>query len=250
MIQGIKDFIATAPAHRTRMLPRLLALACFTVLNGGTLGDWPTYGGDPGGSRYSSLSQISATGISRLKIAWTYHTSAHEGESPLNRIAAFEATPILYNNTLFLSTPFDQVIALDAATGKKRWKYDPKVDRTLSHSIVTSRGVAHWSDAASGQRHDACRERVFVGTIDARLIGLDARTGQPCADFGAAGVVDLTKDVNFQRTVEYKVTSAPTVIGNIVVVGTLVGDNQRVDAESGVVRGFDARSGRLVWSWD
>src|SRR5260370_40994467 len=169
-----------------------LAVASWLLLGNSSWGagreGWPVYGGDPGGSRYSSLSQINAASVSRLKVAWTYHTGAHEERSPLDRIAAFEATPILYNDTLYLSTPFDQVIALDAGTGKERWKYDPQVDRTLSRSIATSRGVGLWSDARRGASSGVCRDRVFIGTVDARLIGLDARTGRPCADFAAAGV--------------------------------------------------------------
>jgi quinoprotein glucose dehydrogenase len=214
---------------------------------------WPTYGGDMGGTRYSVLSQINGKNVGRLKIAWSYHTGALEPASPLNRIAAFEATPVLSNGTLYLSTPFDQVIALDALTGKERWKYDPRVDRSLNHSGVTSRGVAVWRESAPNTRGKTaafCGERVFIGTLDARLIALDAASGQLCASFGSGGVVDLSKDVEFHSVIQYKVTSPPTVVGDVIVVGSSILDNQRVDAELGVVRGFDARSGRLRWTWD
>src|ERR1700737_3744186 len=148
---------------------------------------WPYYGGDAGGSRYSRATQITPANVSRLQVAWTYHTGALQPESPANRRAAFEATPILVEGMLYLSTPFDQVMALDPQTGAERWKYDPQVDRSRDYSEVTSRGVAAWQDQKTRQR------RIFIGTIDARLIALDAATGKPCADFGDHGQIDLTR---------------------------------------------------------
>src|SRR5205823_7671646 len=103
---------------------------------------WPYYGGDAGGSRYSRASQITTANVSRLKMAWTYHTGALQPETAANRKAAFESTPVLVEGTLYLSTPFDQVIALDPQTGAERWKYDPHVDRAQDYSEITSRGVA------------------------------------------------------------------------------------------------------------
>src|SRR5208283_720864 len=151
--------------------------------------DWPTYGNDPGGSRYSAAAQIDRSNVGRLRVAWTYHTGALHPESDLNGKAAFEATPIVVDGTLYLSTPFDQVIALDPATGTERWKFDPEVDRSHGYSEVTSRGVAFWRDARRGTR------RIFIGTIDARLIALDAATGKLCLDFGERGQIDLTAGV-------------------------------------------------------
>jgi quinoprotein glucose dehydrogenase len=227
----------------------LLALASVAAAQTDYSG-WPTYGGDPGGSRFSSLAQITSGNVTRLKVAWTYHTGALEPASPMNRIAAFEATPILFEKTLYLATPFDQVIALDPATGKERWKYDPRLDRAVTHYAVTSRGVATWSNAKAGKTAAPCDKRVYVGTLDARLIAVDARDGRPCADFGKGGTVDLSKGVEFRSVTEYKVTSPPTVVGDVVIVGSSIGDNQAVDEELGVVRAFDARSGKLVWTWD
>jgi quinoprotein glucose dehydrogenase len=173
--------------------------------------------------------------------------------------SAFEATPILVDGTLFLSTPFDRVIALDPRTGAERWVYDPKID-TSKHIAghFVSRGVSTWLDqqASNGQARQAsavasvCRRRIFLGTLDARLIALDAATGRPCADFGDGGQVDLGAGVgNVQRS-EYQVTSPPAVIGDLVIVGSAIGDNQRVKETSGAVRAFDVRTGRLRWVWD
>ena len=211
---------------------------------------WPTYGGDPGGTRYSAASQINTRTVRLLKTVWEYHTGALDTASPLNQIAAFESTPVLFNGLLYLSTPFDHVIALDAATGRERWRFDPHIDRSIEHSNVTSRGVAIWGDRAGDKRSAACAARILVGTLDARLIALDAATGEPCTDFGKAGSVDLTRDVGFRWVTEYNVTSPPTIVGDVVVVGSYVADNLHADMASGAVRGFDVRSGRLLWTWD
>src|SRR5712671_5359914 len=164
------------------MKPTLIALLLSGVAAQGA-DDWSAYGRDAGGTRYSPLKQIHKGNVMSLKAAWTYHTHALDPASDLNRKAAFEATPILFEGSLYLSTPFDQVIALDPATGAEKWKYDPDVDRRSSYSEVTSRGVSAWTDP-NAPPGAICRARIFVGTIDARLIALDARTGRPCEDFG------------------------------------------------------------------
>ncbi|HVT47720.1 MAG TPA: pyrroloquinoline quinone-dependent dehydrogenase [Vicinamibacterales bacterium] len=226
----------------------LLAITTGTGLAGQT---WTAYGGDAGGTRYSPLRQITRTNVTRLRVAWSYRTGALEPKTALNDKAAFEATPILIDGTLYLTTPFNQVIALDPGSGAATWTYDPKVDRSHDYSEVTSRGVAAWIDpqAASGT---PCRLRIFEGTIDARLISLDGKTGTPCAGFGDAGSLDLTQGVDHAREFrnDYQVTSAPTIVGDRVVIGASVGDNGAVDMPRGVVRAFDARTGTLRWTWD
>jgi quinoprotein glucose dehydrogenase len=210
---------------------------------------WPTYGNDPGGARYSRAAQIDRSNVAQLQVAWTYRTGALGRSAALDRKAAFEATPILVDGVLYLSTPYNHVIALDARTGARRWEYDPALDLSHGYSEVTSRGVAAWRDpaAAPGQ---PCRTRIFTGTIDARLIALDGDTGTPCAGFGASGQVDLTRGVDLRDLGNYQVTSAPAVTGDVVIVGSSIGDNRAVDVERGIVRAFDARSGALRWSWD
>lgn len=167
----------------------------------------------------------------------------------MDKKAAFEATPILFDGRLYLSTPFDQVIALDPASGAEKWKYDPDIDRTASYSEVTSRGVAAWADS-SAAADAVCRSRIFIGTIDARLIALDARTGKPCNGFGEHGAVDLTSGVELRDRGDYQVTSPPTIAADLVITGSSIGDNRAVDVERGVVRAFDARSGNLRWTWN
>jgi quinoprotein glucose dehydrogenase len=239
-------------ARASRAVPLavlLLALASRATGQPSPDSEWPSYGNDPGGARYSPLAQIDRSNVARLRLAWTYRTGALRPASPLNRKAAFEATPILVEGRLFLSTPFNHVIALDPRSGDRLWEYDPALDRSHGYSEVTSRGVAAWRDpqAPPGGR---CGLRIFLGTLDARLIALDGGTGALCPDFGGGGQIDLTRGVDLRDLGNYQVTSAPAVAGDVVVVGSSIGDNRAVDVERGIVRGFDARSGALRWTWD
>jgi len=208
--------------------------------------DWTHYGRDAGGSRYSPAAQITRANVTNLKPAWEYHTGALEPKSPNNEKAAFEATPILVDGTLYLSTPYDQVIALDPATGKEKWKFDPKVERWMGYSEVTSRGVAMWTDSKK-RKGDRCWRRVIVGTIDARLIELDSATGKVCEPFGE---IDLNEGIGLKIFGNYQVTSPPAVVGEVIVTGSSIGDGNWVKAERGTVRAFDARTGKLRWSFD
>ncbi len=214
-----------------------------------TVADWPAYGGDSGGSRYSPLDQISRNNVKELKVAWTYRTGDMNIKGRSASKAAFKATPILVDGTLYLSTPFSRVIALDPETGNERWVYDPKVDLSINYSEVTSRGVSTWLDEKL-KPGSACRRRIFIATLDARLIALDAATGTLCKDFGQDGQADLTRDVRLVEVGQYQVTSPPAVIGDLIVVGSSMGDNRGVEVERGVVRAYDARTGKLRWNWD
>jgi len=227
------------------------ALLCLAVGAPAADAGWSAYGGDAGGTRYSTLRQVTRRNVGNLRVAWTYHTGALSPATDRNEKAAFEATPILVEGTLYLSTPFNEVIALDPATGAAKWTYDPKVDRSHDYSEVSSRGVAAWTDSRAADSA-ACKLRIFEGTIDARLIALDGKTGQPCASFGAAGTVDLTRGVVWgpEFRGDYQVTSAPTVVGDLVITGSSIGDNIAVDLPRGSVRAYDARTGALRWTWD
>src|SRR5262249_22950634 len=229
----------------------LIFVGCAAALSGdrGRSDDWPTYGNDPGGTRYSPLVQIDRANVANLRVAWTYRTGERGGAPPYAHMA-FEATPLMLDGTLYLSTPYNRVIALDAATGAERWAWDAKVDRSRRLAIVTSRGVSTWLDGTAS-RDAACRRRIFVGTIDARLIALDARSGTPCADFRRDGTVDLKEGIRvIDNACCYQVTSPPAVVNGLVVVGSSIGDNRTVETERGVVRAYDARTGVLRWSWD
>jgi len=201
--------------------------------------------------RYSPESQINRGNVANLKVAWTYRTGANDTPTELKRKAAFEATPILVDGKLFFSTPYDHVIALDPGSGSKLWEYDPGVNLHRNYSEVTSRGVSAWHDRGK-KTGEPCRLRVFIGTVDARLLALDGETGKLCADFGTDGTLDLNKDAATQTewTGGYQVTSPPAIAGDLVIVGSSIADNWRVDTGRGVVRAFDAHTGKLRWSWD
>jgi quinoprotein glucose dehydrogenase len=219
--------------------------------------DWPAYGNDPGGMRHSALSQIDRENVAKLKVAWVFHTGDISTGDDGNKRSGFESTPILVDGRLYLTTPFNRVIALDPPTGKELWSYDPKIDRSLNYGDgLINRGVAAWLNR-SATRDKACKRRIFEATLDARLIALDAVTGMPCRDFGASGRVDLRNVPGYRHANLgehqqgwYHMTSPPVTIDDMVIVGSAIDDNQRVDMPSGVVRAFDARTGALRWSWD
>jgi quinoprotein glucose dehydrogenase len=212
-------------------------------------GDWSAYGRDAFGSRYSPLTQINTANVARLAVAWTYRTG--EIGQHTRRPTKFEATPLMVGGTLYLSTPFGRVIALDPETGRERWTYDGRADRGDNWGDFANRGVSTWIDprAAHGA---SCRRRIYLGTIDARIIALDAVTGTVCRGFGTNGTVNLRRGLRnspFEQA-EYELTSPPAIINGLLVTGSSVADNNRTNAASGEVRAFDARTGKLRWSWD
>lgn len=232
----------------TRVVALALALAAPAAAQTPAV-EWANYGNDPGGTRFSPLADVTRENVATLEVAWTYHTGDSAAGFEVADKRAFETTPIVVDGTMYLSTPTDLVIALDPETGKERWRFDPKVDPKRDYSELTSRGVSTWVDAKK-KPTDAGRRRLFLGTIDARLVAIDAATGKACADFGANGSVDLTVGVGLKDVGDYQVTSPPAVCGDVVVVGSSIGDNRRTDLERGVVRGYDARTGKLLWSFD
>ncbi len=209
---------------------------------------WQVYGGDPGGSRSSALAQINRNNVGELETAWTYRTGELGAGFARADKLTFEATPVLLDRTLYVSTATSIVIALDAVTGTQRWRYDPHISRTTRYAEAASRGVALWVDAAAPS-NSVCARRVLLGTLDARLIALDADTGKVCPGFGLRGAVNLTHGVHLTEPGEYLVTSPPAIYRDVVIVGSAIGDNRAVDVESGVVRAFDARTGIERWSW-
>ena len=224
-----------APSHPTR-----------------AVSEWPAYGGDLGGQRHASAGIIRPDNVTSIGHAWTYrHGDVSGMDDEIPSTTAFENTPILVDGTLYFCTPFNRVIALDPATGGERWVYDPGIDMGGRYANqLICRGVTAWLDDRA--RPDAtCRRTIFTATNDARLIALDAKTGEVCQAFGSKGEIDLNAAAGEQKWKgEYQVTSPPVVAGDVVVVGSAISDNARIDAPSGVVRGFDARSGALRWAWD
>ena len=230
-------------------------MACAVVTGGAALAqtpdasDWGYYGGDTFGQRFSSLNEINRKNVAHLTVAWTYRTGENgAGFARANKLS-FEATPVLAFGLLYLETPTNIVIALDPETGRARWRFDPHIDRSRPYSEASSRGVSIWEDPDS-KHSGACARRVFTGTLDARLLAVDAGTGEPCKDFGTGGQVDLTNGLRILDKSDYQVTSPPAIYGNVVVVGSAIGDNRASDVERGVIRAFDARNGALLWAFD
>ncbi len=240
-----------------------LALACAPSFDDPGVGDearpraasgWTHYGGDAGGQRYADLEEIHAGNVAGLEPVWTIHTgdvAGNRGEGGTS--TAFQNTPILVDGQLVLCTPFNRVLAVDPTTGAEIWSFDPEIDRGQRYANqYICRGVEAWRDPERSHG-DVCTTRIFTATNDARLIALDSQTGTPCPDFGpgGGGQVDTNPDVGeLARRGEYQMTSPPVVVGEVLVVGSAVGDNQRWNAPSGVVRGYDVRTGALVWAWD
>jgi quinoprotein glucose dehydrogenase len=222
-----------------------------TPAPGAATAEWTAYGGDALGARHSPLAEITRDNVTSLAVAWTFRTGETPKAAPTRRPTAFEATPILVDGTLYLSTPLGKVFALDPATGTERWRFDAQVNPQTPFGDFTSRGVSAWLDPAAAEGAP-CRRRIFLAAMDARLIALDARTGKPCADFGEQGTVNLRTGLRNppQSDGEYGMTSPPAVVNGVIVVGSSVADNGRTDLASGEVRAFDARTGALRWSWD
>ncbi len=215
--------------------------------------EWPYYGADPGGQRFSPVPQIDRDNVSNLKVAWTYHTGEVSNGGKDRSKTGFENTPIVVDGRMYISTPFCRVVALDPETGREIWSYDPQIKKDVTYSEgFINRGVSTWLDTGR-KPDDACRRRIFIGTIDARLIALDAASGKPCADFGEGGQINLKSVKNIEHIGyygEFEETSPPAIIDDLVIVGSAVGDNRALNEPLGTVRAFDVRSGKQRWSWN
>lgn len=215
---------------------------------------WPAYGGDKKGTRFSTAIQISPENVRNLEIAWIHNTGAFDGRENAAGRAAFQTTPILVDDKLIFCTQFQDVIALNPATGDEIWRFDPEIPTGgRPANQFTCRGVSHWQDNGQEQAAGtaaACTTRVFFGTVDSRLIALDTGTGLPCAGFGENGQVKIEADIALRWPGEFQITSAPAIVGDTIVTGTAIGDNLRTKAPLGTVYAFDVRTGAPKWSFD
>ncbi len=219
---------------------------------------WSSYGGDPGGMRYSALDEIDRNNVEDLELAWSYRTGARDRHPDQAALVGFHATPILApaeaGGALVLCTPFNKIVALDPATGRERWSFDPAIALAAEGQRYKCRGVAYWhgNKAAAGA---PCSHRILMGTSDRRLIAVDTQTGAPCAGFGDDGEVnvethmtDPLSQANLE-TVKFSVPSA--IINDVVILGsTNIYKFFSPGAPAGTVRAFDARSGDLLWTFD
>ena len=213
--------------------------------------DWSANGRDLQGTRYSPAAEITRQNVSRLAVAWTYRTGETDARFKTAKPTAFEATPLVVDETMYLGTPLGRVIALDPATGRERWVFDPRIERAVRYGDFASRGVSTWLDE-SAPAGAVCRRRIFVATAQSQLFALDARNGRPCAGFGRNGMVDLKAGLRIPpfEPDAYSMTSPPLVVNGVVITGSSVADNSRPNPASGEVRGYDGRTGTLKWTWD
>ncbi|MDO6414702.1 glucose/quinate/shikimate family membrane-bound PQQ-dependent dehydrogenase [Sphingomonas sp. BIUV-7] len=217
--------------------------------------EWQAYGRTGAGDHFSPLHQITPANVGNLKVAWTFRTGDMKGPND-SLETTDEVTPLKIGDTVYLCSPHQKVFALDAATGKQKWVFDPQVkdDPTFQH--LTCRGVSYHATPADARTSDGapapleCRQRLFLPTNDGRMFAIDATTGKPCAGFGQGGQVDLKDGMTVKHKGFYEGTSPPVVTRQMVIMAGAVIDNYSTNEPSGVVRGFDVYTGKLVWAWD
>jgi len=215
---------------------------------------WRYYGKNSYGTRFVDSDQINLSNVKDLEVAWTFRTGHIAGAG-----AEDQNTPLQIGDTVYVCTPYNKVVALDAGTGKEKWSFDPRIFNGNNENKVRNRcrGLGYYETKVSelslaelSTKSNSCQQRIVLSTLDARLIQLDAHSGQKCQSFGNEGEVDLTTGMGKIDPYFYLPTSAPTVMGDKIVVGGWVWDNKSVDEPSGVVRAFDASTGELAWAWD
>jgi quinoprotein glucose dehydrogenase len=217
--------------------------------------DWHDYGRSQFGQRYSPLKQITPANARQLKVAWAFRTGDVIGKNDPTE-TTFEVTPIKVADTLYLCSQHQRVFALDARTGKLRWSYDPHVKDNPTFQHLTCRGVSYHETEAGALNSDGtpaptdCPRTVFLPVNDGRMIALDADTGTPCDSFADHGTLDLEVGMDDKTLGFYEPTSPPVVSEKILVVAGAVIDNYSAHEPSGVIRGFDIHTGKLVWAWD
>ncbi len=213
--------------------------------------EWPAYGRDVQGTRYLPASGITRGNVRQLEVAWTYRTGETDPRYATSKATSFQATPIVIDGVMYLSTPLGRVVALDPASGDELWVFDPNIRRDITYGDFVSRGVSTWLDE-SAPRDAACRRTIFVATAQSQLIALDARNGTLCQKFGQNGMVDLKEGLRLPpfEPQAYSMTSPAVVANGLVVVGSSIADNSRPNPASGEIRAYDARTGAIRWSWD
>ncbi|WP_159981721.1 MULTISPECIES: membrane-bound PQQ-dependent dehydrogenase, glucose/quinate/shikimate family [unclassified Novosphingobium] len=211
--------------------------------------DWPAYGGSDSARRFSPLGQITAANVKDLKRAWLVHTGDMPSSPKIAKTYGGENTPLKVGNMLYVCTPKNIVLALDPASGKQIWRFDPKVSDDAIPYTAACRGVSYYA-VPNAPADQPCAARLIFGTLDARMFAIDARTGARCNSFGANGEVDTKIGMGNTPPGYVSINSPPTIVRGVVVTGHQVLDGQDRWAPSGVIRGYDAVTGKLRWAWD
>lgn len=211
---------------------------------------WDSFHGQLNAQKYSPLTQITADNVGKLTKVWEFHTgdvSDGKGDTPAT---VWSATPIFANDTLYIGTPFDRLIALDPGTGKEKWHYDTKSSRkALTQPVLKNRGVSYWQ-AKNPVSGEACQKMVYMGTVDGKLFALDADSGKPCSGFANNGVLDLNQWNTVNAKYPLSVLQPPTVVGNHLLVGWAGKDWAYAEAPPGTVFSVNAQTGKLEWTFE
>ncbi|EPG7943691.1 pyrroloquinoline quinone-dependent dehydrogenase [Enterobacter hormaechei] len=211
---------------------------------------WDSFHGQLNAQKYSPLTQITADNVNKLTKVWEFHTgdvSDGKGDTPAT---VWSATPIFANDTLYIGTPFDRLIALDPGTGKEKWHYDTKSSRkALTQPVLKNRGVSYWQ-AKNPVKGEACQKMVYMGTVDGKLFALDADSGKPCSGFADNGVLDLNQWNTVNAKYPLSVLQPPTVVGNHLLVGWAGKDWAYAEAPPGTVFSVNAQTGKLEWTFE
>lgn len=214
--------------------------------------DWTSYGGNQATNRYSSATQITPDNVKNLQVAW----QAEAGDVPKDTRWGVQNTPLKIGNMLYVCGYLNKVVALEAATGNKQWEFDPGITPKSVPYTPSCRSMAYYQDPAaanattSNTAAAACARRIIVGTLDARVIELDALTGKRCQDFGKNGEVSITEDMGEVYHGYVAITSPPAVIRDTLVVGHTTVDGQRAFGPAGVTKAYNVKTGQLKWAWD
>ncbi|MEM7096976.1 MAG: pyrroloquinoline quinone-dependent dehydrogenase [Pseudomonadota bacterium] len=230
----------------------LLAITCALLVpqtSGSETIEWPTFGGAPGGGHFTPATQITPSNVRKLKQAWEHRSGDfHESSGDTwDQGSAFAVTPIMVGRLLYYCTSYNRVFALKPHTGEVAWVFDPQVDMSKQGQSVC-RGVSSWIDTEAVDSF--CSHRILLGTLDGRLVALDAKSGKRCPSFGEGGEINLRTGLNDHEAWEYQITSAPAVIGDLVISGAMVADSYRDNAPAGVVRAYNIRTGEFAWGWN
>lgn len=210
--------------------------------------DWPAWGGNLHGTKFSPLDQITPDNVGQLERIWEFHTGDLPSPEAEGKYSP-ENTPLKIGEKLFTCTPMGRIISIDAQSGKEEWHFDPQVPEDAIPYGATCRGVSYF-EVPDADPYDPCATRIIWGTLDARLIAIDAETGRLCSEFGDNGMVYLERGLGETVPGWYAMSSPPTIVRGVVVVGAQVTDGNAEDSPSGVIRGFDAVTGDFEWAWD
>ncbi|MGS1015567.1 membrane-bound PQQ-dependent dehydrogenase, glucose/quinate/shikimate family [Allosphingosinicella humi] len=211
--------------------------------------DWPAYGATYSARRYSPLAQITPENVGELERAWVAHTGDMPATEQAAKMYGAETTPLKVGDSLYLCSAKNILISLDPATGKERWRFDPKVADEFIPYTAACRGVSYYA-VPGATAETPCATRIIEGTLDGRLVAVDARTGRPCADFGRNGAADIKIGMGDVYPGMVSITSPPTIVRGVIVTGHQVLDGQQRWAPSGVIQAYDAVTGQLRWAWD